>query len=797
MQFDKVLDAANWLGQNEYTERVSNLKKLYGENKYALTVWGHFSSGKSFLINNVIKRDLLPVRKTETTAALTYIMYGDTEQCRVIKVDGSCEVCAIEMVKDIYQKETLQNELDNIDHIEIEINCELLKSGLTLVDTPGINTLVKRHQELAFRAIEQSGQILYVLGGAPSNIDKEFIYKISESGIKITFIRTNCDRINPKEENPEETFFKEKETLREFIGEEPDIIYVSNLKSSALYKNIEYVRAAIKKISDNLEDMTRKAISTRLEKIISCLINELKQEKERLQKLENGDIKEIEKEIEKCNYNISELETVLSRRENFIKEKVREAGERALRNVNRLAESRVDNFREQLKRIKMHDDIENVIQEMYDIHLEESILKLESIFNDEFSGIIQDETIHIDYDDESEIPSYKEICESNSEILKQYVSQIKKVKNELEVYKKKCQDTELSLNEKSIAYAESNYEELMQEFEEQLKAIPKDTVLKLSEKQGIQPSEIFKHIGEVADLALLLIPGDVIAAAIKGTINTTKLAQTLAKSGKIGKVLINSANTVEKSAKQIDRVRDLAYTVNSVLGRKGYSTQKQSAKIVEIAADMAGSAYDDFKEQKREGNILDVLSVAYWTEKFGRNFDTLPKYEIDTEIEAERFKLRREITEQQKKLSAARIQQKKELGLLADQIKELEFLAKEKEETIKRITEEYAKKEEEVISHSKERALDDYKKTCLDHYEKNLNILTKKIYDEYSSSAKNNIMIYIALKNSDLIEGLENKKQHLKTLISDSKEKEAAIQEKMDICQMFLTDMEEMKKCES
>lgn len=796
MDFDIMLDAAKWLGKSEDVDKIKALKKLYEENHYALTVWGHFSSGKSYLINNIIGRNILPVRKTETTAVLSYIMYGTEEQCRIIWTDGTVKRYNIGKTKEICQEGYLEEELELIDHIEVEVNCELLKEGLTIVDTPGINTLIERHQNLAFRAVEQSGQIFYVLGSSPSNVDKNFIQKIIDCGIKITFIRTNCDRFNSEEENPGETLVKEKEILKEFIGEEPFVIPVSNLTSSGWYENIDNVREIIKALSADLARQCQNSVRARLVVIAERYLSELKTEKERLLQIEKGNIKDIEKEIEECRQRIEELENISADKEKRVREKVEDTGKKIKRSVQRFVEERKENFKSRLDKVQFGERIEDVIKEIYQEHLDTSIMWIENLYNEGFSELIHEEDIQIDISsDFVAAPSYREVCDINSDTLKQYHLWLQETSAELEDVIKNRQDTEEILKRQSDINSELDYESLMQELERHLSEIPTNMALRVSENQNLQPSTILKHIGEAADLALLLMPGDAIVAGIKGVVNTTKLAQTLSKTGKIGKVIVDSVNVVGKSANGIDKVRDITYAANAIWGKRGYSTEKQkkqAKKLVDEVARKAGSAYDSFKEQKKSGNILDALSVAYWTEKIGEKFDTPPKFEIDVEEQEARNQLRKEITEKQNQISEERIRQRRELGLLADKAKELTLQEQEKKEMLKRIQDEYDKKEKEVVLKSQRKALETFKKSYMKNYEDRLINLAERISDQYIESARDNIAMYLAIKNNDLMVELGNKKQHLEQLLYNNTNNRVALQEKIDRCLQFISAMEGM-----
>ena len=135
-------------------------------------------------------------------------------------------------------------------------------------------------------------------------------------------------------------------------------------------------------------------------------------------------------------------------------------------------------------------------------------------------------------------------------------------------------------------------------------------------------------------------------------------------------------------------LRDFGYAANQIFKKRGYSTKAhkaQASQLVDNISNIAGAGYNKFRESKREGNLLDKLSIAYWTEKLGENFDSPPKMEIDREVEEQKRIRREEITARQQEINREKLKKQKELGLLKNKVEELEFQKKEKIETLKRI----------------------------------------------------------------------------------------------------------------
>ena len=54
MNIDDMIEIANFLGKNDDTVKLCNMKGLNDNRKFYLTVWGHYSAGKSRLLNNIL-----------------------------------------------------------------------------------------------------------------------------------------------------------------------------------------------------------------------------------------------------------------------------------------------------------------------------------------------------------------------------------------------------------------------------------------------------------------------------------------------------------------------------------------------------------------------------------------------------------------------------------------------------------------------------------------------------------------------------------------------------------------------
>lgn len=114
MNYDCLIKAAQWMDNYNDVAKFTKLKELSENCRFYVTVWGHFSSGKSRLINNILERDILPVQTRETTAVLTYIQYGINEECVIIWEDGSSTKQEISYLKKIFQNTEIDCNVSNM-----------------------------------------------------------------------------------------------------------------------------------------------------------------------------------------------------------------------------------------------------------------------------------------------------------------------------------------------------------------------------------------------------------------------------------------------------------------------------------------------------------------------------------------------------------------------------------------------------------------------------------------------------------------------------------------------------------
>lgn len=180
---------------------ASNLSNL--ENPLKVVVLGEVKAGKSTLINSLIQKEVVYTNVVEATASIIEIKY-DVNENIVIKYNSG-EESKVKSVKELDrlmdENRTNQEFFKNIKQVNINTNMDRLKK-ISIVDTPGLNTITSENAQRTNEYIKNSDVILWVLNahnlGQSDVIDK--IEEVLEYGKPIIGIVNRVDEIDGDEE---------------------------------------------------------------------------------------------------------------------------------------------------------------------------------------------------------------------------------------------------------------------------------------------------------------------------------------------------------------------------------------------------------------------------------------------------------------------------------------------------------------------------------------------------------------------------------------------------------------------
>jgi small GTP-binding protein len=175
----------------EATEQLAGL--------FLLVIAGEFNSGKSSFINALLGERVLPEGVTPTTDRINLLHHGPAV------TEHAVEAFLLERTHP----------------------AELLRE-LSVVDTPGTNAIIRRHEELTRDFIPRADLVLFVTSADRpfSESEREFLERIREWGKKIVFIVNKIDILASDDERNEVlTYVRDNATA--LLGETPQVFQVS------------------------------------------------------------------------------------------------------------------------------------------------------------------------------------------------------------------------------------------------------------------------------------------------------------------------------------------------------------------------------------------------------------------------------------------------------------------------------------------------------------------------------------------------------------------------------------------
>ncbi len=195
--YDSILESLSLIGEH-YSEcgferSVQQIRSTKEAFDIKLMFVGHFSAGKSALLNGLIGRPgFLREAQLPQTAVATELRYDEEERAVAYRHSGGKEPLA-------EQGTYTPNEYS---HLEYRLASPGLKqvSDYTIVDTPGFDSGVEAHAKALASYIGMGSAYIMVVDQEKGGIDKttlRFIEEISCYSDQIAVVINKCDKITP------------------------------------------------------------------------------------------------------------------------------------------------------------------------------------------------------------------------------------------------------------------------------------------------------------------------------------------------------------------------------------------------------------------------------------------------------------------------------------------------------------------------------------------------------------------------------------------------------------------------
>lgn len=161
-----------------------------------ILVVGSFSAGKSALLNKYIGKSVLEESQAPETAFATELKYSESERLVAEYIDGT-------KIENLDFK-VLESDADKISNLICYVNSENIKihPDYIMVDTPGFDSGVERHNKALIKYIPQGTAYILVIDsdkGTLSESTLNFLKEVNCYSNDIGIIINKCDKKIPTE----------------------------------------------------------------------------------------------------------------------------------------------------------------------------------------------------------------------------------------------------------------------------------------------------------------------------------------------------------------------------------------------------------------------------------------------------------------------------------------------------------------------------------------------------------------------------------------------------------------------
>ena len=171
-------------------QKMEQLAQKWSSGEFVLAFCGHFSAGKSTMINTLMGQEILPSSPIPTSANVVKVKSGKQRAVAHIKDQPAIELDSIEDVQE-YCKDGEQ-----VETVEIYHPNDFLVNKACLLDTPGIDSTDAAHKIATESAMHLADTVVYMMdyNHVQSEINFQFTKLLKEKGKKLFLVINQIDK---------------------------------------------------------------------------------------------------------------------------------------------------------------------------------------------------------------------------------------------------------------------------------------------------------------------------------------------------------------------------------------------------------------------------------------------------------------------------------------------------------------------------------------------------------------------------------------------------------------------------
>jgi len=188
-------------GLVELRASLATLIERLESTSFEVAVFGRVNSGKSSLLNYILRTTVLPVGVTPVTALPTRVVFGPRPRVVIDFAEGKAAIVEPDQLSSYVTEQANPENARHVSRIQVELPADMLRDGITFVDTPGLGSLA-RYGEMETLAYLPRCDLGIVLVEATSTLNQEDVLIMNallRAGVNPMVLLTKADMLSPDE----------------------------------------------------------------------------------------------------------------------------------------------------------------------------------------------------------------------------------------------------------------------------------------------------------------------------------------------------------------------------------------------------------------------------------------------------------------------------------------------------------------------------------------------------------------------------------------------------------------------
>lgn len=187
---------------------LAALRARFAAHAFNLVVAGEFKRGKSTLVNALLGADLLPTGVVPLTSVVTLLHYGDAAAASVTFEGGESRGVPLETLADYVTERGNPGNARHVREVAVAYPAAWLKSGIRLVDTPGVGSVHGHNSEATSRYLPEADAVIFVISADQplSRNELDFLAEIRRYAGKVFCLLNKVDYLSPAERDESMAF---------------------------------------------------------------------------------------------------------------------------------------------------------------------------------------------------------------------------------------------------------------------------------------------------------------------------------------------------------------------------------------------------------------------------------------------------------------------------------------------------------------------------------------------------------------------------------------------------------------